>query len=152
VGIYNLILSPWFWLGLVIIFSLIELACALNLITIWFAASALIMVFVPEATKGFSVPVRFNLHIIIFLLIAAALLIFTRPLVIKKLKIGKTKTNVDDLINRTALVTKSISKFSPGEIKVNGQIWTAISENNDLEQGTECTVVEIVGVKAIVKK
>jgi membrane protein implicated in regulation of membrane protease activity len=80
------------------------------------------------------------------------LLVFTRPIAIKKLKVGKVKTNVDALVMEEALVTKKISKFGKGEVKVKGQIWTAVSEdNNEIEEGTVCSVVRIEGVKAIVK-
>jgi membrane protein implicated in regulation of membrane protease activity len=129
--IYQFMLTPWFWLSLTVVFTLIEMISAFNLVTIWFALSALIMVFVSGLTELFSAPIRFRLHIGLFLLIAIALLVFTRPFAVKKLKAGKTKTNVDDLIGRGALVTRKIVKYGKGEVKINGQIWTAISETND---------------------
>ncbi|MDR1893981.1 MAG: NfeD family protein [Spirochaetales bacterium] len=97
-------------------------------------------------------PIRFRLHIGLFLVIAAVLLIFTRPIAIKKLKVGRAKTNVDALINEQALVTKKIEKFGKGEVKIKGQIWTAVSEDNsEIEEGTECSVLRVEGVKAIVR-
>jgi membrane protein implicated in regulation of membrane protease activity len=94
-----------------------------------------------------------RLHIGLFLLIAVVLLVFTRPIAIKKLKVGKVKTNVNDLVGREAIVTKTIAKYEKGEIKIQGQIWTAIAEgNNEVEAGTECTVIRIEGVKAIVQR
>jgi membrane protein implicated in regulation of membrane protease activity len=135
-----------------VVFTLIELASSFNLITIWFAISSLIMIFISGLTELFSAPIRFRLHIGIFLLIAILLLVLTRPIAIKKLKVGKIKTNVNDLVGRDALVTKQITKFSKGEVKIKGQIWTAIAENDDdIEEGKECIVVRIEGVKAIVK-
>jgi membrane protein implicated in regulation of membrane protease activity len=51
-----------------------------------------------------------------------------------------------------ALVTKKITQFGKGEIKIKGQIWSAISEdNNEIEEGVICSVVRIEGVKAIVR-
>jgi membrane protein implicated in regulation of membrane protease activity len=150
--IYQFILTPWFWLALFVVFTIIEFASAFNLITIWFAISALLMVFISGLTELLSSPIRFRLHIGLFLLIAIVLLIFTRPVAIKKLKVGKVKTNVNDLVGREAIVTKRIGKYEKGEIKIQGQIWTAIAENNDeIEAGTECTVIRIEGVKAIVR-
>jgi membrane protein implicated in regulation of membrane protease activity len=110
------------------------------------------MIFLSGVTELLDAPIRFRLHIGLFLLIAIVLLVFTRPIAIKKLRVGKVKTNVDALIGEEALVTKKIAKFGKGEIKVKGQIWTAISENNtEIEEGTVCTVVRIEGVKAVVK-
>jgi membrane protein implicated in regulation of membrane protease activity len=153
VDIYKFIVSPWFWLALTVFFTLIELASSFNLITIWFAASALIMVFVSGLTELFSAAIRFRLHVGLFLAIAIVLLIFTRPFAIKKLKVGKIKTNVDDLAGRDALVIKKITKYGKGEVKIKGQIWTAVSEDDDdIEEGSECVVIRIEGVKLIVKQ
>ena len=151
--IYSFILSPWFWLALTVIFTLIELACSFNLITIWFALSSLLMVFISGFTELFDAPIRFRLHLGIFLLLSVVLLILTRPIAIRKFKVGKIKTNVDDLVGRDALVIKEITKFVKGQVKIKGQIWTAISENDEkIEENTECVVVKIEGVKLIVKK
>jgi membrane protein implicated in regulation of membrane protease activity len=150
--IYRFLFSPWFWLALTVIFTGIEFLSAFNLVTIWFAISSLLMIFISGVTELIDAPIRFRLHIGLFLVIASVLLVFTRPLAIKKLKVGKVKTNVDALVNEAALVTKKIAKFGKGEIKIKGQIWTAISDDNsEIEEGTECVVMRIEGVKAIVK-
>jgi membrane protein implicated in regulation of membrane protease activity len=151
--VYGFILTPWFWLALTVIFAIIELACAFNLVTIWFAISSFLMIFVSGLTGLLDAPIRFRLHIGIFLVIATVLLVFTRPMAIKKLKVGKIKTNIDDLIGRDALVVKNISKFGKGEIKIRGQIWTALSDTDeDIAENTECVITRIEGVKAVVRK
>jgi membrane protein implicated in regulation of membrane protease activity len=150
--IYRFIFSPWFWLSLTVLFTLIEFLSSFNLVTIWFALSAVIMIFISGLTELINAPLRFRLALGIFLLIAIVLLIFTRPVAIKKLRVGKIKTNVDALVGEKALVTKRIEKFGKGEIKIKGQIWTAVSEDNSaIAEGTECEVLRIEGVKAIVK-
>jgi membrane protein implicated in regulation of membrane protease activity len=89
----------------------------------------------------------------LFLGIAVILLIFTRPIAIKKLKVGKEKTNVEDLAGRNALVTKEIVKFGKGEVKIKGQVWTAVSEDDsEIEEGVECVVTKIEGVTAVVRR
>jgi membrane protein implicated in regulation of membrane protease activity len=151
--IYRFIFSPWFWLVLTGIFTLIELTCSFNLVTIWFALASLVMIFISGLTELLDSPIRFRLHIGLFLFLSVVLLIFTRPIAIKKFKVGKNKTNVDDLIGRDVLVTKGISKYEKGEAKIKGQIWTAISENDDeIKENTECTIVRIEGVKLVVKR
>ena len=135
----------WIWVALTIIFALVEVF-TLSLYTIWFAIAALIMVFV--SLLNISVPFQ----ILIFLAFSAMLLFITRPLAVKKFKLGKEKTNVDSLIGMHAIVTKAIGEFERGEVKLNGQIWSARSENNsEIAQGTKCEVVRIEGVFAIVR-
>jgi membrane protein implicated in regulation of membrane protease activity len=152
-NIYVFILTPWFWLALTVAFTLIELACSFNLVTIWFAISSFIMIFVSGLTELLDTPIRFRLHLGIFLFIAIVLLIFTRPIAVKKLKVGKIKTNVDDLIGRDALVVKGISKYGKGEVKIRGQIWTAISDTDEeIAENTECVIIRIEGVKTVVRK
>jgi membrane protein implicated in regulation of membrane protease activity len=150
--IYRFLFSPWFWLALTVLFTLIEFLSAFSLTTIWFALSAVLMVFISGFTELIDAPIRFRLHIGLFLVIAIVLLVFTRPVAIKKLKVGKAKTNVDALVGEKALVTRKIEKFGKGEIKIKGQIWTAVSEDNsEIAEGGECEVLRIEGVKAVVK-
>jgi len=137
--------SPqWIWVALVIIFAIIE-AITLGLTTIWFALAALVMVFL----SFLPIPVVFQ--ILIFLAISAIFLIFTRPIAIKKFKVGKEKTNVDSLIGKHALVIKQITEFERGEVKLNGQIWSARTEDGStIEEGIKCEVIRIEGVQVIV--
>ena len=136
----------WIWAGLTIFFALIEVF-TLGLTTVWFALAALVMVFL----SMLSIP--FSFQILIFLAISAVLLFFTRPIAVKKFKIGKYKTNVDSLIGMHALVTRQIGEFENGEIKINGQFWSARSEDaSEIKEGVKCEIVRIEGVHAIVKQ
>jgi membrane protein implicated in regulation of membrane protease activity len=136
----------WIWVALVIIFALIEVF-TLGLTTVWFAIAAILMVFL----SFFEIPL--TAQILIFLVISAALLIFTRPLAVKKFKIGQEKTNVDSLIGKHALVIKTIGEFERGEAKINGQIWSAHSEDNtEITEGSKCEILRIEGVQLIVRK
>jgi membrane protein implicated in regulation of membrane protease activity len=135
----------WIWVALVIIFALIEVF-TLGLTTVWFAIAALIMVFLSFLKIPLSV------QILIFLAISAVLLIFTRPVAVKKFKIGREKTNIDSLVGKHVLVTKKISEFEKGEVKVNGLFWAAHSEQNtEIVEGTKCEVLRIEGVQLIVR-
>jgi len=136
----------WIWVALVIIFALIEIF-TLGLTTVWFAIAALLMVFLSF------IPMPLTGQILIFLAISTALLIFTRPLAVKKFKIGREKTNVDSLIGKHALVLKTIGEFERGEAKINGQIWTARSEDNtEITEGSKCEILRIEGVQLVVRK
>lgn len=128
-----------------VVFALIEVF-TLGLTTVWFALAALVMVF-------FSfLPVSLPFQILIFLVISAGLLFFTRPIAIQKFKTGGEKTNVDSLVGKHALVTRQMGEFEKGEVKLNGQFWSAVSEDNsEIKKGTKCEVVRIEGVHAIVR-
>jgi membrane protein implicated in regulation of membrane protease activity len=135
----------WIWVALVIIFALVEVF-TLGLTTVWFAMAALIMVFLSF------LKIPFTIQILIFLVISALLLIFTRPLAVKKFKIGREKTNVDSLIGKHALVVKTIGEFERGEAKINGQIWSARSDDNtEIPEGSKCEILRIEGVQLIVR-
>ena len=137
---------PWFWLGMVVVFTVIEVFTA-GLTTIWFAIGSIPMIFLSF------LPIPFLYQVLIMLVISIVLLIFTRPFFVKKLNANKEKTNVDALIGKTALVTKKITKFEKGEVKIDGKIWTAKSvSDEDLDAGTECLLQSIEGVTAIVSK
>ena len=87
-------------------------------------------------------------------IIASVILIFaTKPFVKKFVHVKETKTNAFSIIGKKALVIKNIDPVNEnGQIKVNGETWTAIGKNDDkIEKGTEVEVVSINGVKAVVK-
>ncbi|MDR0323600.1 MAG: NfeD family protein [Treponema sp.] len=142
---FGYVSEHWIWVALVVIFVVIEV-CTLGLTTIWFALAAFVMIFLSF------LPIPFVYQFIIFLVISAVLLIFTRPVAVKKFKSGKVKTNVDSLAGMNALVTREIGEFNSGEVKLNGQIWTARSEDSSvIKEGIRCEVVRIEGVQAIVR-
>jgi membrane protein implicated in regulation of membrane protease activity len=142
---FGLISMRWIWVALTVIFAIIEVF-TFGLTTVWFALAALVMIFLSF------LPIPLVVQIFIFLGISAILLIFTRPVALKKFRIGKVKTNVDSLVGMHALVTKQISEFERGEVKLNGQIWSARSQDGTvIGEGTKCEVMGIEGVQAIVR-
>jgi membrane protein implicated in regulation of membrane protease activity len=143
---FGIISTQWIWVALVIIFAAIELF-TLGLTTVWFAIAALVMVFLSFIKMPLSV------QVLIFLSIATLLLIFTRPFAVKKFKMGREKTNVDSLVGKHVLVIKKISEFEKGEVKLNGLIWAARSEDNtEIAEGSKCELLRVEGVQLIVQK
>ncbi|NLO93441.1 MAG: NfeD family protein [Clostridiaceae bacterium] len=137
-------LYPYLWLILIVILILIE-AATVSLTTIWLAGGALFALFF----SMLSLPLY--AQITVFLLISIILIIFTRPVAIKHLKIGKYKTNADLLIGQTGIVLKDIFEHKTGQVKVKGQIWTAVAESEDfIAADTEVVVKAIEGVKLVV--
>ena len=137
---------PFVWLGLAIILTIIE-GLTLGLTTIWFALGALISMLL--AFLGWSLPVQ----ILVFLIISTVLLIFTRPLVLKKMKLGRVKTNADSLVGQEGVVTAAITPDDKGQVKIRGQIWTARDiADGKLSPGDRVTVKEIAGVTLVVER
>ena len=138
--------TPWFWLGIAVLCAVIE-GMTLGLTTIWFALSAVLMIFV----SMFHPP--FYLQCLLFALIALLLRFFTRPLALKLLHTKREKTNADSLIGKKALVLQTITEFEKGQVKINGIVWTAASIGNaEIPAGDECIIEKIEGVTLIVKK
>lgn len=132
------------WLIVAIIIFAIE-SLTVNLTTIWFGLGAIAaMIF---AAFGASIPVQ----IIVFAVVAVVLLIFTRPIAVKYIK--KTSTNVDTLIGKYAIVTEKIDNLNgTGQVKIDGNVWTARSENDFIIKEREVVeICRISGVKLIVK-
>ncbi|MDF2676647.1 MAG: NfeD family protein [Bacillota bacterium] len=136
----------WSWLLIIVVCIIIE-ALTISLTTTWFAIGALIAWFV--SLIGLSLQTQ----IIIFLLVSIICLIFTRPIAIKKLKIGKAKTDLDLLIGKCVKVKSTINNLNnEGTVVVNGLEWTARSFNDEIIEKDEIVCVrEIKGVKLIVE-
>lgn len=136
---------PWVWVAVTIICVVIE-SLTLSLTTIWFGISAFIMVFLAFT------PLPFFAQLLIFVAIAMLLLIFTRPVVKKKLNQKKIATNYERIIGQIGVVTKKITALEKGSIKINGMEWTAAVKGDvTLEEGSKCIIEEIAGVTAYVK-
>ena len=138
--------TPWFWFGIAVVCAVIE-GLTLGLTTIWFALSAVLMIFISLLQPPFYV------QCILFALIALLLLFFTRPLALKFLHTKREKTNADSLIGKKALALQTITEWEKGQVKINGIVWTAASvEGAVIPAGDECVIEKIEGVTLIVKK
>ena len=137
-----------YWLGLFILLMIVELA-TMGLTTIWFAAGSL------AALVLSLFDVALPIQIIVFLAVAVILLIWTRPIAMRYFNQNRTRTNVESVVGKTALVTKTIDNIhSEGKVNLNGMEWSArASRDTDVYQKDEIVqVIEIQGVKLIVEK
>lgn len=137
-----------FWLGLLVILILIELA-TMGLTTIWFAGGALIAAVV-AACGG---PVW--LQIALFFVISLVLLFFTRPLAVKYFNKDRIRTNAEGLVGRQAIVISEIDNLEGiGQVTVGGQEWSARSTDDDRKfpVGSVVLIRAINGVKLIVEE
>ena len=88
----------------------------------------------------------------VFVVSSIALIFLTKPFVKKYIdKDAFVPTNAYSIIGRKAKVIQDVSD-TPGQVKVKGEVWTAVSENDSLiEKGKEVEIVKIDGVKLVVR-
>ena len=137
-----------FWLVLLVALVVIELL-TLGLTTVWFAGGA----FVATIAALFDAPIA--LQVIIFLLVSALLLFFTRPLAVKYFNKDRVRTNAESLVGRQAIVISEIDNLQGiGQVNVGGMEWSARTrvDGMKLPVGTVATVLAINGVKLIVEE
>ena len=134
------------WLGLLIAFLVVEAACPIHLISIWFAAGSLAAL----AANALHAPLW--LQILVFSLISVALLLALWPLTQKFLNPKVVATNIDSVIGSIGIVTAAIDNIEAhGQVKLNGMEWTARSTSGDpICEGTRVRVDRIEGVKVFV--
>ena len=133
-----------FWLVLVIILSVIEIA-TVSLVSIWFVVSGIVVMILSFFIGDIAIQST------IFALLGILLLLVTRPIVAKLKSKDNAKTNLDRIIGEEAIVTEDITKNNVGEVKIDDKRWSAISKNKCLK-GDTVKVLRIDGVKLIVKK
>lgn len=135
------------WLGLMVVFLIIEGACPIHLVSIWFAAASLVAMLV--ALLGGEL----WLQGVVFVVVSAGLLALLWPVVKKFINPKVTATNVDSLIGKLAHVTEDIDNIDAhGQAKVNGLEWSARSvDGNPIPKGTLVRIDHVEGVKLIVK-
>lgn len=137
--------AAFVWLGLVILFLIAE-GATVSLVSLWFAAGAVIAMF--AALLGAGAWLQTGL----FLVVSGALLLMLRPIVRRYLVPKITPTNVDSLVGSTGLVTEAIDNVTAsGQVKLGAMEWTARSTTGEnIPQGTLIRVDRIEGVKVYV--
>lgn len=89
----------------------------------------------------------------VFIITSTILIFATKPFVKKFSKDENSiKTNVYSIIGKTGIVTEKIDPIhSKGQIKVDGEVWSAISDSNTIiPENSKVEILEVKGVKAIV--
>lgn len=137
------------WLAVAVGLLIIE-ALTIDLIAVWFACAALVMVIVTAIFPQMFYVWQFA----IFLAFALVLVLSTRKFVKKMMKKRKDQeTNLELVVGHTARVLDKIdNNMEVGTVKINGIVWNARSENGEVIDAEEfVTVLQIKGNKLIVK-
>lgn len=135
------------WLIIAAVLIAIEII-TVSLTSIWFAAGAFAAAVATIFTDNLFIQLG------IFLALSVILWIFTRPIAVNHMNLGKEKTNVESLVGQQAIVTETINNVeASGHAKINGLEWTARSENNSIiDSGSLVIIKAVSGVKLIVEE
>lgn len=134
------------WLGLLVVFLIVEAACPLHLVSIWFSVGALAAAIVALLHGAVW------LQVVVFFVVSGALLALLWPLVKKVFQPRLSRTNVDSLIGAEGYVTADVdNRNAVGQVKLNGMEWSARSVSGEpIPAGTAIVVDHIEGVKVFV--
>ena len=135
-----------YWLIIFVVLLVIEFA-TMGLTTIWFAIGALGAIAV--ALIGGDLIIQ----LLVFFVLSVVILVSMRPFATRYINKGRVKTNAESLIGLTGKVTEKIDNIAGnGTVVINGQEWTARSDNDiiTIDEGALVEIKEISGVKLIV--
>ena len=131
------------WLVMVVFLAIVEMA-TVSLVSIWFVLSAILAMVATFFTDSITI------QIAIFVIFGLLFMLLTRKIV-NKIVPNKVKTNLDRIIGMEGIVTKEITKNNPGEVKVDGKLWTAVASKK-IPQGSTVKILEINSTKLTVER
>ncbi len=135
------------WLIIFAFLIVVEIV-TLGLTTIWFAGGAILACII----AALKLPVW--LQVTVFIVGSGLLLYFTRPIAVKCFNKSRTRTNVESMIGKHAVVISEIDNIQGiGQVKVAGMDWSARSfDEKPIAPGAVVIVKAVEGVKLIVEK
>lgn len=134
------------WLIISGMFFILEMI-TVGFLVFWFAIGALFAMIASFFTESIVIQTT------IFLITSTLLLFLTKSFAGKISRKDSIKTNAYSIIGKTGLVTIEInSKKGIGQVKIGSETWSAKGTDDDIiPVGSKVEIVEISGVKAIVK-
>ena len=134
------------WVIIAIVFAVVEMVTT-EFFSLFFALGGLVTALLAVVTEDWV------LQTVVFIV---ASVIFTwrlRPLLLRSYLSNEVKTNVARQAGRVGIVVQEINNLeAQGQVKVDGELWTARSESGEtIAAGQRVEVVRIEGVKAIVR-
>ena len=135
------------WLAVVVLSVFVE-GMTMGLVSIWFVPAGLTAMIL--ALCG----VPLWIQTTVFFAGSICLIFLSRTLFRKYLKPKQVPTNADRIVGHEGIVTESIDNIAAaGQVKVEGQVWTARSEEPEgkIQAGSIVEIVRIECVKLIVR-
>ena len=141
-------MSWWIiWLIVFVVMLIIE-AATTALATVWFAAGALVAMIMDlcGAPHNLQIIVMAAVSVVTFVIC----MIWIRPKLESLRRANVQRTNADRLIGMEGVVIVPVNPVEgKGQVKVEGQVWSAKSESA-IDEGTTVKIRAIEGVKLIV--
>ena len=141
-------MSWWIiWLIVFVVMLIIE-AATTALATVWFAAGALVAMIMDlcGAPHNLQIIVMAAVSVVTFVIC----MIWIRPKLESLRRANIQRTNADRLIGMEGVVIVPVNPVEgKGQVKVEGQIWSAKSESA-IDEGIKVRIKAIEGVKLIV--
>lgn len=141
-------MSPITWVILAVGLAILEMF-TVGLFALWFAIGAAVVAIIVALFPATSLSVQ----LIIFIAVSLILLLATRKKLMNKVEKSNSKS-VFSILGKTAIVTKEINSIlGIGQINVNGDFWSAKSNDPELiiPVNSKVEVLDIDGVRAVVK-
>ena len=134
-----------FWLIFAGIFFIIEMA-TVGFLIFWLGIGALLAMVTSFITDNIVI------QTVVFVITSGLLIPLTKPLADKFTNKKSVATNSYSLIDKTGIVLVDIDPIkATGLVKVNGETWSAKSENGEIiSKDTKIKVLSIDGVKLVV--
>ena len=130
------------WAAILVISVVVE-GCTTALVSIWFAPAAAVCILL----ELFGVK-NIYIQLVAFILLTVLLVFLLRNRIKASFKRPSTKTNVDSLIGKTAVVEEDILDGKVGRVNIGGMSWAAVSdETRSILAGEKVKILEISGVK-----
>ena len=142
-------MDTMFWVWLAVIVGTVIIECiTMDLVSIWFTFGAVI----PFILAGTRV-VGWEIQLIIFIVLSAAMIIGLRKITKKWLFKNSSKEHLNTVVGMKVKMIENADEDNLGTIKINDVVWSAKSEDGTpLSKGEMVEIVKISGNKAIVKK
>ncbi|MCB2230399.1 NfeD family protein [bacterium] len=134
----------WIWLAVAAIFLIIELTTPTLIFISFFAGG------VAAALYSLGSPEGYYWQLGIFLIVSVVLLPLMRRLAKKMTKETAQVSNVDRMIGQQALVVKAIDPDTDGQVRFEGEVWVARSDQPIAAQ-SHVIITAVSGVKVHVK-
>ena len=142
----NININVILWILAMVSLIAIEIS-TVGLYCVWFAFGSLVGL----VLAMINLPTYVQL--IAFAVVSALLFFFVRPKLEHKINTEVIKTNTDALIGNVGIAVTDIKDLDGGQVKLNGQMWSAKLGDCCLESipsGKKVVVNEVRGVKLIV--
>jgi membrane protein implicated in regulation of membrane protease activity len=131
------------WLVLAMVLGVAEIITT-GFFVLWFAIGA------GAAALAAALGADIVVQLVVFLAISGLLVIFTRPVVHRFVEGRRPayRTNVSALVGKVGVVVREVEPLEvTGLVKVQGEIWTAVTDGASIPEGVAVVVERVDGVK-----